>query len=51
LFTKSFSFLLSLDTGNTDAKIEMQRDDDGIPFHNNPIVSTFSFEIFLSSEK
>jgi hypothetical protein len=50
--------LFSLDIGNADVKIEMQKGDDGkrnltipFPFHNNPIVSIFSFEIFLSSEK
>jgi hypothetical protein len=47
-----------LDTSNADAKIEMQKGDDGkknftipFPFHNIPTVSIFSFEIFLSLEK
>ncbi len=58
LFTKLFSFWLSLDIGNVDAKIEMQKGNDGkrnfiipFPFHNNPTVSSLWFEIFWSSEK
>jgi hypothetical protein len=47
-----------LDISNANAKIEMQKGDDGkrnftipFPFHNNTIVSIFSFEIFLSLKK